>query len=248
MADEQVVPSVWARPEKSRSARPALSREQIVTEAIKLLDAEGVDALSMRKLGQALNAGATSLYRHVANKDQLLELVVDEIYGELRVPSLDDPAEWRRAIAVLAHEMRDMILRHPWIAPILGLVGSTYLGPNVTGLTEEMLGLMEEAGFSLLEGNRAVKALFAYVIGWTVSEAAWLLALARSGQTEEEWLEQIRPAMDYAMANNPRLARLYAAQRDAHPATEPAQSIPQDEFDYGLARFLDGLEATLARP
>ncbi|WP_026412691.1 TetR/AcrR family transcriptional regulator [Actinomadura oligospora] len=240
MADDQVISSVWARPEKSRNARPALSREQIVAEAIGLLDAEGVDALSMRKLGQALNAGATSLYRHVANKDQLLELVVDEIYGELRVPALDDPAEWRQAVRALAHEMRQMILRHPWIAPILGLVGSSYLGPNVTRLTDEMLGLFEDAGFALEEGNGVVKALFAYVIGWTTSEAAWLLALARSGQTEEEWLDQIRPAMEHAMEAHPRLARLYKAQREARPNL----NIPQDEFDYGLDRFLAGTNPT----
>ncbi|MFC5180557.1 TetR/AcrR family transcriptional regulator [Actinomadura harenae] len=241
MADDQVFSSVWARPEKIRTTRPALNREQIVTEAIKLLDAEGVDALSMRKLGQALNAGATSLYRHVANKDQLLELVVDEIYGELRVPALDDPAEWRPAVRALAHEMREMILRHPWIAPILGLVGSTYLGPNVVRLTDEMLGLLEDAGFGLREGDSAVKALFAYVIGWTMSEAAWLLALARSGKTEEEWLEQVRPAMEHAVSAHPRLARLYEAHRDASPVTE---SVPQDEFDYGLDRFLEGMRPT----
>ncbi|MEV5570678.1 TetR/AcrR family transcriptional regulator [Spirillospora sp. NPDC052269] len=240
MADDQVISSVWARPEKARNARPTLSREQIVAEAIRLLDAEGVDALSMRKLGQALNAGATSLYRHVANKDQLLELVVDEIYGELRVPVLDDPAEWRPAVRALAHEMREMILRHPWVAPILGLVGSSYLGPNVSRLTDEMLGLLEDAGFALEEGNGAVKALFAYVIGWTTSEAAWLLALARSGQTEEQWLEQMRPAMEHAMESHPRLARLYKAQREARPNL----NIPQDEFDYGLDRFLDGMHPT----
>ncbi|MCP2337769.1 TetR/AcrR family transcriptional regulator [Actinomadura rupiterrae] len=240
MADDQVISSVWARPEKTRNARPTLSREQIVTEAIKLLDAEGVEALSMRKLGQALNAGATSLYRHVANKDELLELVVDEIYGELRVPTLDDPAEWRAAVAGLAQQLRDMILRHPWIAPVLGLVGSTYLGPNVTRMTEEMLGLMESAGFSLAEGNSAVKALSAYVIGFTMSEAAWLLALARTGQSEDEWLEQMRPAMDHAMANNPRLARLFTTQREAHSA----QDDPQAEFNYGLALFLNGLNPT----
>lgn len=243
MADDQVFSSVWARPEKSRNARPTLSREQIVAESIKLLDAEGVDALSMRKLGQALNAGATSLYRHVANKDQLLELVVDEIYGELRVPTLEDPAKWREAVRALANEMRAMILRHPWIAPILGLVGSTYLGPNVTRLTDEMLGLLEDAGFSLEEGNSAVKALFAYVIGWTMSEATWLLALARSGQSEEEWLQQIRPAMERAMESHPRLAKLYKTQREAHPALAAADT-PKGEFGYGLDRFLDGLNPT----
>ncbi|RFU41182.1 TetR family transcriptional regulator [Actinomadura logoneensis] len=243
MADEQVFSSVWARPEKTRTARPTLSREQIVTEAIKLLDAEGVEALSMRKLGQALNAGATSLYRHVANKDQLLELVVDEVYGELCVPVLESPGEWRQAVRALAHEMRAMLLRHPWIAPILGLVGSSYLGPNVVRLSDEMLGLLEDAGFSLTEGNATVKSMFAYVIGWTMSEAAWLLALARSGQTEQEWLEQMRPAMERVVETHPRLGKLFEAQSEANAGRDTTE-ISDAEFDAGLDRFLDGTRPT----
>lgn len=79
------IPSVWAR--RTREAdQPALSRAAIVREAVVMLDADGVEALSMRKLGARLNAGATSLYRHVATKDELMELAVDEVFGEIAVP------------------------------------------------------------------------------------------------------------------------------------------------------------------
>ncbi|WP_435835385.1 TetR/AcrR family transcriptional regulator [Streptomyces avermitilis] len=80
--ENRTIQSVWTRPRGGRE-RPVLSREQIVAEALRLLDSEGIDALSMRKLGNRLSAGATSLYRHVANKDELIELAVDEIYGEI---------------------------------------------------------------------------------------------------------------------------------------------------------------------
>src|SRR6478672_5502572 len=88
--------SVWTRPQ--RRQKEQLTRERIVAEAIRLLDEEGLEALSMRSLGQRLGAGATSLYRHVASKDELIELVADEVYGEMEVPTISDPAEWRQAV------------------------------------------------------------------------------------------------------------------------------------------------------
>ena len=75
--------SVWLRPTRERTGQPSLSREQIVRAAIELLDAEGAAGLSMRRLGTKLGSGATSLYWHVANKDELLELAVDEVLGEI---------------------------------------------------------------------------------------------------------------------------------------------------------------------
>ncbi|MBO0515534.1 TetR/AcrR family transcriptional regulator, partial [Streptomyces beijiangensis] len=86
-AEKKQVPSVWTRPQRRVREQPALSRDQIVTEALALLDDAGIEALSMRKLGTRLNAGATSLYTHVANKDELIELVVDLVYGEIEVPA-----------------------------------------------------------------------------------------------------------------------------------------------------------------
>jgi len=97
MATEEFT-SVWNRPRRGRRReQPALTQEQIVGEAIKLLDADGLDALTMRKLGTALGAVATAVYWHVANKEELIELVVDEVYGEIEVPEVSDPSQWREA-------------------------------------------------------------------------------------------------------------------------------------------------------
>src|SRR5246127_5588344 len=118
------IPSVWAR--QGAAEPPALNRAAIVREAITLLDAEGIEALSMRKLGAALNAGATSLYRHVATKDELMELAVDEVVAEITVPSADSP-DWRAAAAETARSFRATALRHPWVASVLGQAGLAYL-------------------------------------------------------------------------------------------------------------------------
>jgi AcrR family transcriptional regulator len=237
--DKPPVPSVWARKRQQRE-QPALSQERIVSEAVRLLDEEGIEALSMRSLGTRLGAGATSLYRHVANKDELIELVVDEVYGEVRVPDADDPAGWRAAVAGCAHSLRSMVLRHPWVASVLGQVGLAELGPNLMRQSERMLALFQAAGFAPGETDQAMNAVIAYVIGMTTSEAAYLSMLARSGQTEQEWAESLRPTAEQALQDHPRLREGYAARRDEDP-----RKIREKNFVYGLDRFLDGLETRL---
>ncbi|MDH6125047.1 TetR/AcrR family transcriptional regulator [Kitasatospora sp. GP82] len=238
-ADEQQIPSVWTRPRRQRE-RPELSRGQIVSEAVRLLDAEGIEALSMRRLGTRLGAGATSLYRHVANKDELIELVVDEVYGELEVPDAGDPAGWRAAVGHSAYSLRSMALRHPWVASVLGQVGLVHLGPNVMRLSDRMLALFRTAGFAPDETDQAMNTLIAYVIGMATSEAAYLSLIARSGKDEQDFVESLRPAAEQAMQDHPQLREGQAAQRGKDP-----QRIREDNFDYGLQRVLDGLEARL---
>ncbi|MDQ7809527.1 TetR/AcrR family transcriptional regulator [Amycolatopsis sp. A133] len=238
MAEEQPVASVWTRPQRRRE-QPALSRAQIVAGALELLDTEGVEALSMRKLGARLDAGATSLYRHVANKDELLELVVDEVYGQIEVPDIWG-RDWRTAVTVCAESVRAVLVRHAWIASVLGQVGLAYLGPNVMRLNERMLGLFEAAGFDLPEADRALGTVMAYVIGTGTTEAAWLTTLARSGQSEQEWVARLRPAAIEATRQYPRLHALATAEEENDP-----ESTRGDGFRYGLDRVLDGLAARL---
>jgi AcrR family transcriptional regulator len=241
--DEQPFPpSVWARPRRPRREQPALSREQIVSAALELLDAEGVDALSMRKLGTRLDAGATSIYTHVASRDELIELVVDEVYGELEVPEAADPADWRAAVTRGAHSLRSAFLRHPWIASVLGETGVAYLGPNVMRSQDRILAVFEAAGFALDEADQAMNTLVAYVVGMATSEAAWLTMLARSGQSAREWTERLWPAAEQAAQAYPRLRQRYAAQRGVDP-----RKASEKDFDYGLDRILDGLEGRLSR-
>jgi AcrR family transcriptional regulator len=229
--------SVWTRPKRGRE-QPALSREQIVAEAIKLLDATGLDTLSMRNLGKQLGAGATSLYRHVANKDELIELVIDEVYGEIEVP--DGSADWRASTAVCANSVRAMILRHPWVASVLGQIGTSYLGPNVMRLSDQMLALFEQGGFSLHEADLALSSVLSYVIGWGINEAAWMTSLARSGLGEREWAERMEPAAREAAKGHPRLSKLYETA-----ASNAGAEGREDGFGYGLERMLDGLEKRL---
>ncbi|TCM38144.1 TetR/AcrR family transcriptional regulator [Kribbella sp. VKM Ac-2568] len=236
MAAEEYA-SVWTRPKRKRREQPALSQKQIVAEAIKLLDAEGLEALSMRKLGAALGAVATAVYWHVANKEELIELVVDQIYGEIEVPEVTSPDEWRAAAEACAESFRGVILQHPWMGSTLAEVGLTYLGPNMMRVSDRMLALYEGGGFSLLEANQAATTVAAYVLGVASTEAATLTKLARSGLTADDWMTKVWPAAEQAAQDYPRMKELYAAHR-GHDIVGGSE----DDFKYGLARILDGLE------
>jgi AcrR family transcriptional regulator len=147
--------SVWTRPPRSRGAQPTLSREQIVRAAIELLDEKGLDGLSMRRLGSRLAAGATSAYWYVATKDELLELALDEVMGEIDVPEVGT-TDWRTAAAALAHGLRSMILRHPWVTGLFGVRPA--MGPNAMRMSDRVVGVLTAAGFS----------------GMTVAYQSWL--------------------------------------------------------------------------
>ncbi|MEV7597518.1 TetR/AcrR family transcriptional regulator [Kitasatospora sp. NPDC089797] len=235
------IASPWNRPQKRRT-QPALSRDQIVAEASALLDAEGIEALSMRKLGARLNAGATSLYTHVANKDELLALVVDQVFGQLPLADpegAEDLAVWREKILECAENTRTVILRHPWMVTVFGDVGVVYLGPNWMRVSESMLTLMEVAGFGLLEANEAMSAIMGYTIGTACVEAAWLSALNRSGQDEQVWLSQLLPTVIEATKDFPRLHRLYTTevQREVNEGSRDGS------FARGIKVIISGIEA-----
>ncbi|MER7670635.1 TetR/AcrR family transcriptional regulator [Kitasatospora sp. NPDC096128] len=234
------ITSPWNRPQKRRT-QPALSREQIVAEAFALLDSDGIEALSMRKLGARLNAGATSLYTHVANKEELLALVVDHVFGELplpRVTGAEDPEVWRAAVMESCEAMRATITRHPWMVSVMGDVGMIYLGPNWMRLSEALLAVAETAGFEFSEANDMMSVAMGYTIGTACVEAAWLSALTRSGQSEQEFMAQMMPAVIEATKGHPRLHRLYTTH-----VPDEIDEGRDSSFRRGLTMILDGIEA-----
>ncbi|WP_433331571.1 TetR/AcrR family transcriptional regulator [Spirillospora sp. CA-294931] len=229
--------SVWTRPERSRREQPTLSRDQIVAAALELLDAEGLAKLSMRRLGTRLNAGATSVYWHVANKDELLELALDHVMAEVSVP---DPAEtgWRPAAAGYARSLRAMILRHPWTVTLFG--GRPMLGPNAARAQDEILAVFAHAGLSGFPLEYAWSLVVDYVIGAAGGEASW--RTHQAGTSAGEWVTSLGPYLDRVSAERPRLAahiREIWSKGDAE--------ILEDRFTFGLESVLDGLAPHMSR-
>ena len=135
-----------------RSASDAgLSKQRVVAEAIRLADREGVDGLSMRRLADALGAGAMSLYHYVANKDELLDAMIDVVFGEIELPATG--TDWRSAMRRRSVSARQVLARHPWA---IGLMESrTSPGPAHLRHREAVTACLRQAGFSVLMATHA---------------------------------------------------------------------------------------------
>ena len=229
--------SVWLRPGRPRRGRPQLSREEIVGAAVALLDAEGLDGFSMRRLGASISAGATSMYFYVANKDELLELVVDEVLGEVDVPSAEETG-WREAAAGLARGFRAVLLRHPWVVPLFGTHPT--LGPNAMRVSDRTIALLAAAGLSGAEIGWASSLLVSHAIGYATSDAALNRATRDTGKSPTDLIEQLRPFVE-------RMAGDYPAYAAYWRENIPLHLDPDAGFEFGLERILDGLQAWLDR-
>src|SRR5690349_13056222 len=233
--------SVWLRPPRAQTGQPSLSREQIVRAAIELLDAEGPAGLSMRRLGTKLGSGATSLYWHVANKDELLELAVDEVLGEVYVPVPGDTS-WRMGASICANGMRSALLRHPWVIGLLGLHPT--LGPNAMRLGEQLVALFSRAGFSGMALSHATAVLHAHAIGSATSEAAARSALGRTGKTWQEVAKDVEPYLERLGPDNPNYEKW---RKETGPMRQDPDQVLEEMYAFGLDRVLDGLELWLAK-
>ncbi|MFC6085303.1 TetR/AcrR family transcriptional regulator [Sphaerisporangium aureirubrum] len=220
--------------------RDTLTQERIVQTAIELLDAEGLEGLSMRGLGERLGSAATAVYWHVKSKDNLVMLASDEVWHEIELPDLD-AHDWRTAGAMTARGMFSMLSRHPWLVQALG--SHLLRGPGKARYDDYSLAVYEKAGFAGGEADRAMAVVFMFVLGNAIGESA-AVSLRRRLREEgsnpddvfrETMADQMKMAQDF-----PRLRARLASVTDADYLTAPDQS-----FVCGLEVIFDGLEKRL---
>ena len=235
-ANDPVSMSVWLRPQRARTGQPGLSRDQIVRAALELLDADGIAGLSMRRLGTRRGSGATSLYWYVNTKDELLDFCFVVCFGVVFVL---DGEDWRESLRTAAHALRDMVLRHPWITSVFGYRPA--IGPKSMGLSDKVIGVLMEAGFTGVHVAYASNLLTSYAIGQATVEAAWQLSSRRSGTTEQELRDAVTANAARFMSGHPNYERWWQSIDTADVSHSRGPS-----FDYGLDRILDGLESWLA--
>jgi AcrR family transcriptional regulator len=228
----------WPEVRDRSSDREPLSLAQIVAAALKLIDAEGLEAFSMRRLGQELGAGATSIYWYVRDKDQLIDLVLDEILAEIDVAE-DPDWSWRERAANLAREFRAVLRRHPNLAAVFG--SRISLGPNTLRGIEHMLAVLRSAGFDGTELTLAFSAVLNFAMGTGIMESRGLTGPETVGKTEAE-VQELFVGMLASLPEGeyPNLRR-FIPDSDYEEISEDAQ------FEYGLQRLLDGIEADRAR-
>ncbi|NUW40667.1 TetR/AcrR family transcriptional regulator [Nonomuraea rhodomycinica] len=228
------ISSVWTR--EPRPARtPGRSREEIVRATLDLLDTEGLDGLSMRKLGARLGSGATTIYWYVENKDELLELAYNEVWGEIVLPDPEEPG-WREAVSAFAHSMRAAMLRHPWVGSLIGRLPA--LGPNALSLADRLRKAFTLAGFKGLDIDYANAALTAYVFGMVIPEIAWEASMGGEELDQESMNETFQKVAKDFPDLLERVVEVNAKISDT-------DALRETSFAFGLATMLDGLEARL---
>jgi AcrR family transcriptional regulator len=191
----------------------------------------------MRKLATRLGAGATSLYWYVQTKDDLIDLVVDEIYAEVDVPE-PELAGWRAGALLFAHSLRATVLRHLWLPGVICLRPS--VGPNAMSLGSRGLVLFGSAGFTGRDVDHAIGSVMSYVFGSANAEVAWRTSVRDSGQTLEEWTGEVFEQAKQSIDGNPEMEESLRRRI----ALDPAQ-LQNESFAFGLDSLLDGLAARL---
>ncbi len=240
MADPKEVPKViWARPERSgRGPAPSLRRADIAAAAVKLADRDGIEAVSMRSLATALGVGATSLYRYVESKEEVIDLMVDHVFGaDFHLDPSGDPSG---DLAAFARAMRALMLAHPWMA-VHG-AGRPTLGPHILQMIETVLGTIDGLGLEIDEMLLAVGTVDAYVRGRVLDQLAEQEAIRRSGFSQEQWLERMEPWMAGILESEeyPLVKRVVI---DAGTPHDPERI--ENQFEGGLERVLNGLLASI---
>ncbi|WP_406284668.1 TetR/AcrR family transcriptional regulator [Embleya sp. NBC_00896] len=226
---------LWGLDRKAtRGPKPGLTLDRIVTAAIAIADAEGLDALSMRRVATELGAGTMSLYRHVPGKGELLDLMIDRVNGPGDAefpPGLG----WRGALEHVARGMWRLYTTHPWL---LGVdQARPVLGPNSLEALEITLDAIHDAPLSDREKMTVLSIIDGgYVGGLARIHLNAVHAAQRSGISDEEFWSAQAPVLNAAMASG-RYPRLAALAEDAY--TTDGEAV----FEFGLQRLLDGLES-----
>jgi TetR/AcrR family tetracycline transcriptional repressor len=154
--------------EPQTAPRTPLDRRRVLTAALALVDAEGLDALSMRRLGTELGVDAMSLYRHVANKDALLDGLVEQLWTEVGATTAQDGADWASQLRAFAHGVRAMMRRHPQAATLL--FSRCVLAPHLLEAHANLLDALRAAGFDDRVASRTVRSMCSYAMGYASNE------------------------------------------------------------------------------
>ncbi|TFC06950.1 TetR family transcriptional regulator [Cryobacterium adonitolivorans] len=213
-----------------RTPRGRLSREEVLSTAITLADKGGIESLTMRRLGDELGVEAMSLYNHVANKEDLLNAMVDAVFSEIDLPSHSEG--WKTSMRKRSISFRAALSRHPWAT---GLTDSgTNPGPATLRHHDRVIGTFRNAGFSVAMAAHAFSALDSYIYGFAMQEKSLPFT------TEEETAAMAQIMLAQLPANE----YPYLAELTADHVLKPGYNYG-DEFPLGLDLILDGLERWL---
>ncbi|MFD0269020.1 TetR/AcrR family transcriptional regulator [Streptomyces sp. NPDC127106] len=228
---------IWTRPQRAgRGPRPAHTRESIAAEAVRIADAEGIDAVSMRRVAAGIGAGTMSLYNYVPRKEDLYELMVDAVSGEYELTA--PTGDWRADLLALARQTRQLMHRHPWLPRLLTPVYG--FSPNALRYLEHSFACLAPLHLPGAEKLELIAAVNGSVATFVAGELA-MAERARALPWSEAEEAAVRAAwLGTALATG-RYPLLGAALADAYPVAEAAADMGA-VFDRSMTRLLGGWE------
>ncbi|MFD7226966.1 TetR/AcrR family transcriptional regulator [Streptomyces sp. NPDC059881] len=247
-AKRPAVASVWleGRAARGRKAEQpsGLDRDRIVAVTVRLLDAEGLAKFSMRRLAAEMGVTAMSVYWYVDTKDDLLELGLDSVHGEIRLPDpAREGADWREQIRELAVAYRKLLVAHPWVSALIG----TYLniGPNALAFVRTVQRLIGESGLPLNRQAAGMAAVFQFVYGLGTVEGHFKRRCADAGMTLNAFYAE-------AMGAARSMPELSDMLEDAEKVIEArggdtVEEMLDRDFEYALELVIAGIETMVSR-
>jgi AcrR family transcriptional regulator len=215
------------------ASRVPLSRERILSTALALADKDGLDSVSMRQVAQGLGVEAMSLYKHVANKDDILDGLVELVVAKMSVPSAN--TEWKEALRERAYTVRKILNSHPWAANLLE--SRTNAGPARLRHLDSMIGILRKAGFSIELAFNAMIALTSYVYGFVILEEGFKLK-ARPKAAGNVQLSISPDEYPYILE---MMNFVYAKNNENSVSKNGVEPVFFADFEFGLNHLVEGL-------
>jgi len=218
-----------------------LTRAQIVQAGLRIVQAEGIDAVSMRRVAGEFDTGPSSLYAHVTNKDELLQLMFDEMCGLVPIPALA-PGRWKEQIKDLARAGYRAMLEHNDLAR--AALATIPTGPNALRMSEAMLGMMLAGGLPPQVAAWALDRIFLYMVADAYEASIWRAEISDTGADQEGFIAQVTTELGAYFAELPE---------DQFPnlrkhAQDMVTGGVGERFEFGLAVLVDGLDKYLIAP
>ncbi|MDQ0582029.1 TetR/AcrR family transcriptional regulator [Streptomyces rishiriensis] len=242
--------SVWLEGKARRRGRgggqpSGLDRDRITAVTVRLLDAEGLAKFSMRRLAAELNVTAMSVYWYVDTKDDLLELAVDAVFGELTAlpDPTDEDADWREQLRALATEYRGLLVRHPWLSPLAGHYLN--IGPHSLVFSRTVQQVVRRTGLPAHGITGAISAVFQFVYGYGTIEGHFFARVADAGLTPDEYFRQAMTAT----AGAPQTAEIIEESKNLMAARggDTVEEMMSRDFTFALDLLIAGIEAMVER-
>ncbi|MEU4293977.1 TetR/AcrR family transcriptional regulator [Kribbella sp. NPDC026596] len=233
-----------ARRERRRGAgrRPSLDVDGVVLAAIRLADEQGLGAASMGGLAKELSVGTMTLYTYIPSKDELLDLMVDQVLGERDLPGPGEPRpdDWREQVEIYSVQTRAMFHRHPWLSQVSTI--RPPIGPGMLAAREYLLSALLGTGLSPSDTNTAALAITTYVDSAAGLEAESELIERATGQSNDAWWYERSDLWEtyFDVERHPAMTTIWNANGYQSSTREAAA----DSYRYGLDRLLDGIEST----